>query len=72
MVVGRVPGCPFPSSLWIEVAMLLRKGIASASIEPMALGKADPPRVSVTCETTVLCWVSEVTIRVKHAVWLTS
>jgi hypothetical protein len=40
--------------------MPLRNGSASASMEPMALGKRDPPQVSVTCETTVLCRVSGV------------
>lgn len=43
----------------MEAAIVLKNGSASASMEPMALGILDPPKVSVTCEITVLRDVSE-------------
>lgn len=59
IVVGSTPGCSGLNSCWMEVAMFLKNGSASASIEPRALGTLDPPQVRVIWETTVLCIISK-------------
>jgi hypothetical protein len=58
IVVGNTPGWPAPRFLWMVDAILLKKGINSASMELKTGGMLEPPHVSVAWETTVLSYVS--------------